>query len=84
MTRTFLAAAMVVVLAQPAWADRPPSDALPLSQVLRMLEDQHGVAFFDEVEWDNDGYWEIDYIARDGARREIRVDPRTGQELARR
>jgi len=57
--------------------ERPPADALPLSQVLAGLERGGDVAAFDEIEWD-DGRWEIEYFAKDGSRREIKVDPRTG------
>jgi peptidase YpeB-like protein len=37
------------------------------------------VAYFDEVDWDDDGYWEIEYVDRAGNSVEIRLDPVTGQ-----
>ena len=65
----------------PALADEPPPpDAMPLSQILQTLEQQGGVAYFDEIDWnEDDGHWEIEYVTTDGSEREITVDPVTGQ-----
>lgn len=71
-----LLAALLHVL--PATA-APPSDALPLSEILRGLEQSGEVAYFDEIEWDNDGYWEIEYVRPDGAKVEVKIDPRSGE-----
>ncbi|MFN3685300.1 PepSY domain-containing protein [Salinarimonas sp.] len=80
-----LAFGMLVALATaaPGAHARPPADALPLSEVLATLEGTGDVAYFDEVEWDDDGYWEIDYVRPDGGRVELRVDPTTGASIAR-
>lgn len=56
----------------------PPAGALPLSQILQTLEAQGDVAWFKEVEWDDDGHWEIEYRRKDGGNVEIRVDPISG------
>lgn len=69
----------VLALAQPATADAPPQNAKPLSEILRTLEQQGDVAYFDEVEWDDDGYWEVEYITTGGQKREIKVDPVSGE-----
>ena len=64
----------------PALADGPPPpDAMPLSQIVQMLEQQGDVAYFKEIDWDDDGYWEIEYVTTNGGEREITVDPVTGQ-----
>jgi hypothetical protein len=68
-----------LLAAFPAAADAPPADAKPLSQILQTLEQQGNVAYFDEVDWDDDGYWEIEYVDRSGNRVEIRLDPVSGQ-----
>jgi hypothetical protein len=68
----------------PALAAPPPPNALPLSQIIQSLEQRLNPAYFDEIEWDDDGYWEIEYVDRNGAKRKIRVDPVTGQEQPRR
>jgi hypothetical protein len=69
----------VFTFAQPAVADPPPPDAQPLSQVLQTLEQQGDVAYFDEIEWDDDGYWEIEYVDQRGAKVKIEVDPVSGE-----
>jgi uncharacterized membrane protein YkoI len=81
MIRMLTLAALAATFAAPAVADRPPEDALPLSQVLQTIEARDDFGWFQEVEWEDDGYWEIEYHTRDGDEREIRVDPRTGEEL---
>ncbi len=70
----------LLISAQPLSA-APPAEALPLSEIIRMLEDSEKVAYFDEVEWDSDGYWQIEYYRPDGAEVEIKVDPVSGQRI---
>jgi hypothetical protein len=72
--------AALLAVAPPVAADPPPQDAIPLSEILRSLEEQGDVAYFDEVEWDDDGYWEIEYVTADGAKRKLEVDPVTGEQ----
>jgi hypothetical protein len=75
-----LLAACVLAVALPAAADAPPPDALPLSQILQALEQERNVAWFEEIEWDDDdGDWEIEYVDRNGAEVEIEVDPVSGR-----
>ncbi|MFN3273476.1 MAG: PepSY domain-containing protein [Paracoccus sp. (in: a-proteobacteria)] len=61
--------------------DRPPADAMPLSQILSTLEQDVGadLAFIDEVDWDDDGYYEVEYYTADGREVKVRLDPTTGQ-----
>lgn len=73
-------AACFALAPMPVWADRlPPPNALPLSQIVRMLEDRLNPAYFHEIEWDDDGYWEVEYVDRRGTKVKIKVDPVTGQ-----
>ena len=82
MNRHILAAALGagLLLSGPALADqdRPPAGSLPASEVLRQLEQRPDYASLHEMEWDDDGYWEIEYVTREGSKRTIRLDPRTG------
>jgi hypothetical protein len=82
MRRLAIAMPMLCLLAfaPPALAAPPPPNAMPLSEILRTLEASGNVAYFDEIEWDDDGYWEIEYVRRDGGKTEIKVDPVTGQQ----
>lgn len=74
----FLVAATAIAAA-PAVAQQPPAGAMPLSEILAAMEQGGDVAYFDEIEWDSDGYWEIEYRRQDGGRVSIDVDPATGQ-----
>ncbi|MHB2265602.1 PepSY domain-containing protein [Aliihoeflea sp. PC F10.4] len=77
--RTLLAAAFLsTFVAAPAFA-QPPSGAMPLSEILAGIEAEAGFGYFDEIDWDSDGYWEIEYYRADGARVEIDIDPVSGQ-----
>ena len=69
-----------LALATTALAAPPPPDALPLAEIIGALEAQEDVVFIDEVDWDDEGYWEIEYYRPDGRKVEIRVDPVTGRQ----
>ena len=56
----------------------PPKGALALSQVLRRVMEE-GYSEFEEVSWEN-GLWEME-ARRAGLKRELRVDPQTGEVL---
>lgn len=62
----------------------PPAGSMKLSEVIAALEDRVGdqLAFIDEVDWDDDGYWEIEYKGTDGSETEVRLDPATGEPLS--
>jgi hypothetical protein len=75
----FAALVFALGLASPTLAAPPPADAKPLSQILQSLEQQGDVTYFDEVEWDDDGYWEIEYFSKAGTKTKLRVDPISGQ-----
>lgn len=65
--------------AAPTLADRiPPADALPLSIIVSGLEAQYNIQFIDEIEWDDDGYWEVEFFTNDGAKVELKIDPVSG------
>lgn len=65
--------------AAPTLADRsPPANALPLSAIVTALEAEYDIQFIDEIEWDDDGYWEVEFYTADGAKVELKIDPVTG------
>jgi uncharacterized membrane protein YkoI len=57
--------------------ETPPAGAKPLSEVIRMLEDQ-GVRTITEIEFE-DGVWKIEVHQPDGTEVDLKVDPMTGQ-----
>jgi hypothetical protein len=78
MRRRVITLAATTAMAAAAFA-QPPADAKPLSQILAGIEAQGDFAYFDEVEWDSDGYWEIEYYRADGGKVEIDIDPVSGE-----
>lgn len=81
MKNVVMAACAAILLcgATATFAAPPPANAKPLSEIVSMVERQAGVAYIDEIDWDDDGYWEIEYVTTDGAERRIKVDPVSGQ-----
>lgn len=80
MRFTLPAAALgAVLLAGPVLAAPPPANARSASDVMRMLEQRPDFGYLDEMEWDDDGYWQVEYRTRDGGKVELRIDPVSGQ-----
>ena len=80
-----LVLAVPLLLAAPAFAQSlPPQGAQPLSQVIAGVEKTEPVRAFTEVEWDDDGYWDIEFVNQDNRRASIRIDPMTGEPWTRR
>lgn len=77
MRQMLLALTAVVGLSATAFA-QPPQDAKPLSEILSGIESRGDVAYFDDIEWDDD-HWEVTYYRADGGKVEIDVDPVTGE-----
>ena len=57
----------------------PPADALPLSEIIALVEAAHDVAWIDEIDWDDDGYWEVELYLAGGGKLELRLDPLSGE-----
>lgn len=86
MTRLSLIALAALFVPAPLLAqDRPPQNAMPLSQVVSGLETDLGtdLSHISEVSWDDDGYWEVEYQTRDNREVDIKVDPVSGDILQR-
>lgn len=73
------AAPAMTAAAMPAGA--PPAGAMKLSAVLAGLETSVGdsLAYVDELDWDRDGYWEVEYYTTDNRKTKVRLDAMTGQ-----
>lgn len=56
--------------------DKPPSDSKKLSEIVLILE-KAGYEPISEIEFD-DGHWEVDAYQH-GEKREVNVDPKTGE-----
>lgn len=80
----FFAAALLgafIPMAALAADTPPPADAMKLSAVLSALENRVGdkLAYVDQAEWDDHGYWKIEYYTTDGAEVKVRLDPKTAE-----
>ncbi len=84
MIRVLPVAFAATLFALPAFAQRvPPANALPLSQILAKIETNQGVRSFTEIEWEDDGYWDIRFLNADNRRTRARIDPVTGGSWSR-
>ena len=80
-----LALGPVLLLAGPAFAQSlPPQGSLPLSQIVAGVEKTETPRAFTEVEWDDDGYWDIEFVNQNNRRASVRIDPMTGEPWTRR
>nr|WP_111298654.1 PepSY domain-containing protein [Paracoccus saliphilus] len=63
--------------------DMPPADALPLSEILAKAEADLGgdLGHFSEIEWDDDGYYEVEYQNAEDREVSLRLDPMTGEAM---
>lgn len=57
----------------------PPENARKLSEILATIEQRNDFRYVSEVEWDEDGYYDIIYFTGDKAKVEIKIDAVTGQ-----
>lgn len=74
-----------LIAALPAMAQSlPPANALPLPQVIANVEKSQPVRSFSEIEWDDDGYWDIEFVNTNNRRSSVRMDPVTGEPWVRR
>jgi predicted secreted protein len=80
-----IALAAATLATTPALAqNQPPADSLPLSRLVASVETGHPVRNFVEVEWDDDGYWDMEFVTTNNRRASIRIDPVSGEPWSRR
>jgi len=59
----------------------PPPEGSKLSEIIAKIEQNADTAFVDEVDWNDRGYYEIEYVTKAGAKVEAKVDPKTGENI---
>lgn len=67
-----------------AFADTPPpAGSLALSEVVAKVEADAGatLAYVESVDWEDEGYWEVEYRTTDGKEVKLRADPATGAAI---
>lgn len=73
MTTLFLGLSAIAAHAAP--------DGAKLSEIIAKVEQNPDTAFINEVDWNDRGYYEIEYVTKTGAKVEVRVDPKTGENI---
>ena len=64
----------------PAQRDEVLDGLQPLSRVVATIEGNVAdLAYIEEVSWDDDGYWEVEYRGTDGAEVKVKLDSMTGE-----
>lgn len=85
MVRETTAGLMIWLLACPAIAvaqERPkipPDNAMKLSQIVAKVEQRPDFRYIGEVDWSDEGYYEVTYFTTDKAKVEIKYNPATGE-----
>lgn len=67
------------VQAQTTQLPVPPENAMKLSEIIAKIEQRDQFRYIDEVDWDEEGYYEVTYYTSDKAKVEIKIDPATGE-----
>lgn len=57
----------------------PPENAMKLSQIITTIEQRNDFRYVSEVEWNDDGYYDVIYFTGDKAKVEIKIDAVTGK-----
>ncbi|MGD9846543.1 MAG: PepSY domain-containing protein [Variibacter sp.] len=78
--RLILASAILAASTLASFAAAP--EGQKLSEIIAKIEQNAEVQYVDEVDWKHRrGYYEIEYIRKDGAKVKLRIDPKTGQTV---
>jgi Peptidase propeptide and YPEB domain len=76
-------ACTILLFASPAWSQTappiPPENALKLSEIIAKIEQRDQFRYIDEIDWEDEGYYDVIYYTSDKAKVEIKIDAVTGQ-----
>jgi hypothetical protein len=85
MRARLLLTTLAALAAAPALAQNlPPANGLALSAIVTGVEKAQPVQVFTEIEWDDDGYWDMEFINTSNRRTSVRIDPFSGEIWSRR
>jgi hypothetical protein len=84
MHRTVLAVTAAILYCSPALAQEtpvpaPPQNAMKLSAILAKVEQRDDFRYVDDVEWNEEGYYDVTYFTTDKAKVEMKFNPVTGE-----
>ena len=57
----------------------PPQNRMKLSELVAKVEQRDKFQYIKEIEWEQEGYYEVTYYTTDKAKVEIKLDPVSGQ-----
>jgi hypothetical protein len=57
----------------------PPDNALKLSAIIATVEQRDAFHYVSDVEWNDDGYYDVIYFTTDKAKVEMKIDAVTGK-----
>jgi hypothetical protein len=57
----------------------PPDNALKLSAIIATVEQRDAFHYLSDVEWNDDGYYDVIYFTTDKAKVEMKIDAVTGK-----
>lgn len=77
--RIIIATTAIMFGATGAFAAMPEGQSL--SEIVAKIEQTANFQYVDQIDWDNDGYYEIEYRLKDGSKVEIHIDPKTGNAV---
>jgi hypothetical protein len=86
MSRKFAAVLLVallstgsIVFAQDSKPPVPPENALKLSAIIATVEQRDAFQYVSDIEWNDDGYYDVVYMTTDKAKVEMKIDAVTGK-----
>ncbi|MGQ5718051.1 PepSY domain-containing protein [Pseudochrobactrum asaccharolyticum] len=77
--KTVIAATILTLTTMGAYAATP--EGAKLSDIIAKIENTADVKYVDEVDWNDRGYYEIEYYLDSGAKVEVKIDPKTGENV---
>lgn len=77
--KTVIAATILTLTTMGAHAAAP--EGAKLSDIIAKIENTADVKYVDEVDWNDRGYYEIEYYLDSGAKVEVKIDPKTGENV---
>ncbi len=77
--KTVIAATILTLTIMGAYAATP--EGAKLSDIIAKIENTADVKYVDEVDWNDRGYYEIEYYLDSGAKVEVKIDPKTGENV---
>lgn len=58
-----------------------PPEGIKLSELVAKIEKMADFQYIDEIDWNDRGYYEVEYFMTNGAKVEIKLDPTSGEPI---